>query len=256
VTLRLAGEGAGVQEKVETIACSPGAKDSGDLETGTKTITATAEASGVESADYNTGLTLPKPGDARLLLLRIAARLMATIDSMTAGHLYCRVYVDQQDAEHRLFDEDWTTIGDKLDAIDTHSGALSTIFDLLEDGNAHIFYFFFWVDSGNAVISLVRLWEAVGSKSTMWWNQTVLKVKHTGLMSLYVRVARVGTGTTSFALVKTIDSDLHPYSSASTSTDNPVACVVADDLEISTAGSVATDIHYIDRMSVILRSEQ
>lgn len=84
------------------------------------------------------------------------------IDSFdTAIHLYCRVYVDAQDADHRLFDEDWNSTGAKLDAVDTLVGTKEPIFNLLKDGSAHTF--FFWVDQANdVVISLVQLWEAVG----------------------------------------------------------------------------------------------
>ena len=106
------------QEKIEVITYEPSAKDTGDLESGTKTITATSEATGVGNADYSQALTLPQPGDGRLVVTRIAARLAVTIDSFdVAEHLYCRVYVDTQDANHLLFDTDCNSIRDKLDAV-------------------------------------------------------------------------------------------------------------------------------------------
>ena len=107
------------QEKIGLIEYLPYLENTGDLEAGTKTITATSEATGVANADYSMALTLSKPSDARLVVTRIAARLAVTIDSFdVAEHLYCRVYVDAQDANHRLFDEDWNSIGAKLDAVD------------------------------------------------------------------------------------------------------------------------------------------
>ena len=154
------------QERIETISYYPGTQDTGDLESGTNTITATEEASGTGNADYSSNLALPAPDDVRLIVKRIASRLQVTIDSMTAGHLYCRVYVDQQDTDHRLFDEDWSGSGDNLDVTDTHPESKATIFSLLRDGASHTFYFFFWVDSGSAVISTVELWEGVGQGGT------------------------------------------------------------------------------------------
>jgi hypothetical protein len=160
--LKLAGEGT-VAEHIEKLSYTPGPQDSGDLEAATRTVTAAAEATGPGNADYSRALTLAKPTDARLTVQRIAARLAVTIDSMTAGQLNCRVYVDAQDADHRLLDVSWTGAGAKLAVVDTHSGNLATIFNLLKDGASHTFYFFFWVNTGNAVISLCQLWEGVGT---------------------------------------------------------------------------------------------
>jgi hypothetical protein len=83
------------QERIEAISYMPGLQDSGDLEPGTRTITATTEATGVNVADYHTTLTLAKPDDLRVSVLRIAARVAVTIDNMTAGQLNCRVYAEQ-----------------------------------------------------------------------------------------------------------------------------------------------------------------
>ena len=143
------------QEKVETILYSPGLQNSGDLEAATKTITALAEATGLANADYSKALTLPKPADTRLELERIGSRLSVTIDSFSvATILYCRVYVDAQDAAHRLFDLSWTTTGNQLAGTSTTSG---TLYPLLSDGQSHTFYFFFWVNqANNAVIKIGR----------------------------------------------------------------------------------------------------
>jgi len=180
------------KDKVEAIVYQHLTPTTGDLEAATKTITATSEASGLGNADYSHALTLPKPVDVRLEILKIAARLAVTIDSMTAGHLYCRVYVDAQDADHRLFDEDWDSIEAKLDAVEKTSGI---IFDALSDGNSHTFYFFFWVDSGNAVISKVQLWEVVGQKGTSPAGSPAFRLDYEGEVSIAIRVYVVGSGT-------------------------------------------------------------
>jgi len=127
------------KEKIETISYSPGLQDTGDLETGTHTIVPTTRPA-IGSAQYSTSLTLPKPGDARLAVKRIAARLSVNIAGLgTATNVYLSVRVDVDDADHELFNEDWSSAGAKLDAVDTHSANKATIFNLLKDGAAHTF---------------------------------------------------------------------------------------------------------------------
>jgi len=242
------------QEKIETITYTPSVALTNDLEAETNTITVTSEASGVGNADYSKALTLSKPSDARIIVERIAARLQVTIDSMTAGHLHCRVYVDQQDADHRLFDEDWDSSGDKPDAVDTHSGALSTIFDLLKDGASHTFYFFFWVDSGNAVISAVQLWEGVGTCST--GGCAALAIIHQGFMSISASIGRYGTGTINAARLA-FSGDNHGYISVSGGSTNGVAgLAVVENPDIYLRASVATDIILMTYLLATLRRVQ
>jgi hypothetical protein len=45
-----------MKEKIEVLSYVPGLQDSGDLETGTKTITATAEPAGLGNATYTAAL--------------------------------------------------------------------------------------------------------------------------------------------------------------------------------------------------------
>jgi hypothetical protein len=183
-----------VSEKTALISYKPTtAKNTGDLETATKTITATAEASGTGNADYSAALTMVIPTDSRLSILRYASRLAVTVDSMTATHLYCKVYVDIQDADHLLFSEDITATGPKLDAVDTLVGAKGIIYNLLKDGTAHTFYFFFWVDADNAVLSVVQLWAGPGSCTT-GGAAPVATINYTGMVSFIVIGAVLGTG--------------------------------------------------------------
>ncbi len=185
--------------RVKLISYEPGCKDTGDLEAATKTITATLEASGLVNADYSSAQTLTAPSDARMIVDRIAARLAATIDSLSTGaNLRCRVYVDVQDADHLLFDETWDASGAKLDAVDTHSGALATVFGLLADGTEHTFYYFFWKDAagvGDTVISLVETWYGAGSCRTTaasYGNPlpSSLRIKHQGRLYYSVYFTR------------------------------------------------------------------
>lgn len=238
------------QEKTLELQYSPGVLDSGELEPSTSTITATAEASGLGNADYSKSLTLSSP-DGLLTVLRVASRLAVTIDSMTAGHLYCRVYVDVQDAGHLLFDEDWTSVGSKLDAVDTHSGSLATVFDLLRDGGAHTFYFFLWVDAGNAVVSSVELWAGIGSCSTGWWPAaSCLQINHQGLASYYHYITRIGTGTAGSRIV--FSGDNAYLISPGSEYGHP--CLLLSNHELWVNGTVATDLNYLSKMRLVLRS--
>ena len=247
------------QEKIETTTYAPGLKDSGDLEASTKTVTATSEASGLGNADYSKALTLTAPSDVRLVVKRIAARLSVTIDSFdTATHLYCRVYVAYQDADHKLFDEDWDSIGAKLDAVDTHSAALSTIFDLLKDGAEHTFYFFFWVDqANNAVVSVCQLWETVGSSYTNYDKRTILQLDHQGFANIALYLMRIGTGTPSVVLWNQGGGYYDGFGAGSGyNTRYALPDALIDKPFVAMSGSVASDINYITQMRFTLRSEQ
>jgi len=261
--LKLAGEFELGREKVEFLIYNPGLKNTGDLEAGTNTITPTSEASGTGNADYSCALTLPKPDDVRLVVKRICSRLSVNIAGLgTATHVYCRVYVDAQDADHRLFDEDWTSTGAKLDAVDTHSGSKSTIFNLLKDGQSHTFYFFFWADvADQATVDAVQLWEGVGSCSTSWQNPEYLSLTHTGLVMPMVRQLK-GAGTGSISGQEYMGTTFPTPAGTGnlksfTDTLRPEGVrLVYGGWCVSTFGTVATDILYLVGASFVLRSEQ
>jgi len=251
------------QEKIELITYEPGKQDTGDLEAGTKTITATSEASGLGNADYNASLTLTKPSDARMVVDRIAAKLDVVIDSFgddpAATQMTCRVYVDYEDADHRLFNAVWNDIGTKLQAVDTHSAALATIFALLKDGAAHTFYFFFWVNQGNGVISQVQLWEGVGTCAQS--GVDVITLSHTGLAHTAGSVNKQGTGSAYLlgglvsgnqnkARLFTVQGLLGNAAYANPHFLVPGTCYFL------MLGTVATDLNYIDHIYLVLRSEQ
>lgn len=233
-----------IGEKVELITYNPGYKDTADLEAATKTVTATAEASGVGNADYTKALTFTIPTDARLAIKMMTARLAVTIDSMTATHLYCKVYIDSQDAGHLLFNEDFTSTGAKLDSAEMASGVK---FDALVSGVEHTLYFFFWVDAGNAVISLVQAWEGVGTKQT--YNTKALELTYTGTVSQNAYFTKVGTGTpvlrTDLSGSNTINLGT---SSAALNTFNVYGAVA-----LYILGTVAHDLNYIGNVYYVLR---
>ena len=251
--LKLAGETESRREKIEQIFYAPSLKHSGDLEAGTKTITATAEASGIGNADYSAALTLDVPGDSRLAIQRIAARLSFTLDSMTAGQLNCRVYVDQQDADHLLFDLNWASTGNKLSATTVSSAIKAIIFNALKDGNAHTFYFFFWVDSGNAILSVVQFWENVGIDGGTGGRVSCLRLTFDGLVSILLLATRLGTGS---SVVFGYPQNWWSGGDNIGKDVQPPAQVLYGYYDFCLEGSVATDLVYPSRLTINLRSEQ
>jgi hypothetical protein len=175
----------------ETYTYAPGLQDTGDLESSTKTISATSEPG---TADYTSSLTLPIPTDSRLQIVRIGTRSSIVSDSLNAGctSLRCRIYVDTQDANHLLHDITIASATTTLTTQDLLTGTKDTIYALLKDGNAHSFKFFFWVNSGNAVISLVELFEGVGNTGAS--NTTaILKLVFMGLVTAGFDLRRNGS---------------------------------------------------------------
>ena len=248
-----------VSERIEAITYSPGILDTADLEAATKTITALTEAVGTVNADYNKVLLLPIPSDARLAIKLIASRLAVTIDSFDlATILYCRVYVDTQDEAHRLFDLSWNAIGAKVTSTRLSSGAN---FNLLKNGGNHTFYFFFWVNqANNAIISLVQLWEGVGSNgtNTSLADTDSLEITHIGTISLSGGVSIIGTGnkncliltpatSVDYCRVAAPETSIYIYLKEFISSFNCAVCFW---------GSVATDIICLERIYVRLRSER
>ena len=192
----------GLAERVEHLTYYPGIQDTGDLEPGVHTIVPTARPA-IGAAQYTAALTLADPDDARMEVLRIAARLSVNIAGLgTATTVNCAVRVDVDDAAHELFNESWNAPGAKLAAVDTHAGNLPDIFNLLRDGAAHTFYFLFWADVANqATIDVVELWEAVGTCDIGYWGVEVFRVLHTGFISTNHAFSRQGTGNVSGSII-------------------------------------------------------
>ena len=237
-------------ELMESIYYYPSAKDTGDLEAATKTVTATSEASGLANKDYSYAITLPAPSDSRLTVQRICSRLSVVIDSMTATHAYCRIYVDAQDAEHLLFDKDYTSTGTKLEAVDVLVGTKEAIFNLLKDGSAHTFYFYFWVDAGNAVLSLVKLWECVGTCAT-GVSVSIIKLDYSGMIDFVAGFDKIGTGTVSMTLYDATNSTVALLGSL-THGQSQIR-LTKTGVYVKGLGTVATDMNYFSWCNISLR---
>ena len=239
------------QEKIETIEYQPGLQASGDLEAGTKTITATSKPG---TADYSKALTLSKPSDPRLVIRKIVARLQVTRDSGTSANLYCTVSVDSADGSTDLLFDSVDVQAGNLQVTDLTSGSL---FDLLTDGASHTFYFFFWVDAGDSVISLVQLWEAVGQSSTSAYNSPALALLFEGEVSTAIRFYSVGTGTPALQ----VGLDYHADQNVSFGVVSGTGSVLRETLvwknkAFFIAGTVSTDLNYLEQVRLNLRGVQ
>ncbi len=251
-----------IKEKIELISYSPNLQNSGDLESGAHTIVPTSRPP-ITNAQYSVALTLPKPSDARLEVTRIGCRLSVNITGLgSATHAYCSIRVDVDDSDHELFSEDWTSAGAKLDAVDTHSGAKASIFDLLRNGSAHTFYFLFWADVANqAIIDVVQLWEAVGTNAVLYTFQPVMKLTHTGWLSFSWMPSREGTGA-SGSLISRLNwngvshnSPIVSMSGVNATASSPFNTISYDFVELKMCGAEATDLKYIINAAFLLRNE-
>lgn len=248
-------------EKTSTIRYLPGLRDTADLELATKTITATSEASGVGNADYSKALTMTAPGtmsvpDTRLAIAEMGARLDVTIDSFdTATHLYCRVYVDAQDADHKLFDLDWDSTGAKVSSASLNAATKAVIFALLKDGAEHTFYFFFWVNQAvNAVISVVRVRYGVGLTENVAWT-VVATLDFDGLISIAIAGDKVGAGTDYVVLLPfgdSIGNDIHRGSVADIMKD---PCVVVSDPSVMLYTNTAADLIVVTALTIVMLNQ-
>ena len=241
------------KEKIENITAfigyHAGALTSGDLIPTTLTITATAEPAVADlSKEYRLGNIVWTGWDNRLEILRTAARVSLNITSMTATHLYCRVYVDVQDADHRLFDLDIIATGEKLAAEVTHSASKTTIFNLVKDNSLHTYYFFFWVDAGNAVMDNAEFWHGVGNKGTNW-SEAALRLNFAGFIHYSLLTEAIGTGTPNIGLG--FKNACHNYYSAA---GYDLALIDGADLEMHI--TVNTSILYLRNFYVTLRTEK
>lgn len=253
---------------IERIAYLPYRKDSTDLEAATKTISATAEASGLPSADYNAALTINQPADARLAVLSIAARLSVTIDSDDGAHdLRCRVYVDLQDADHLICDLTCTTTGNQLSAQSMTAAVKPILFALLNNGAAHTFYFYFWSPGNHSpVISVVQLWEAVGTNLCVGCGTPIIAftpLTHCEVqLRLYHLKCGAGTNVLGFFLGGDTGTGygnfaLHETGLIQESSSGITGCTqmlpAAWPLSLNFTGSLTTDIHHIFGMSLIVK---
>lgn len=179
--LALAGENT-TTERIEPISYEPGgAQDSGNLEAGTSSITATTRPG---SPNYTAVLTVPAPGDDRVQVVRLGLRVAITIDAITAGSLSYAVAVNGADR----------TTG-SLTGTGTHTVAVDLTPGQFSLGVSSTVTVYLWVDSGNATLSACEVWLGVGTCSNDYFGQECLTLAHRGLASCSSRLAAAGAST-------------------------------------------------------------
>lgn len=153
---------------MESLVCKDLVVDTQDMEAATRTISATAEASGLASADYHYHGAFGTPADARVAIRNLISVLFLTIDSDDGTHdLRARVYIDAQDTDHMMFDVTCSATGVQNSYQSLNSSTLATIFNLIKDGTTHTYYVYFWSPGNHSpVISLVNVYAACGSNNT------------------------------------------------------------------------------------------
>lgn len=219
--------------KIDTIIYNPGLQNSGDLENSIKNITATSKPG---TADYSVNLTTNDVTDTRLKVKRLCQRLLVHIDSFggvpAATKLYYSVEVNGVERASAEF---------------TAAGADNPIsWDLTEGqfnlGVNNSIQVFLWVDQGNAVISLVQLWQGVGTCTT-GWSAFPLEIEHSGLAQVSANFTRVGSGSCGCQFMP-----LGSTASMSESLQADIASnigLINQTFVIRIKGSVTTDLNYI-----------
>jgi hypothetical protein len=250
----------------ETVSYAPGLITSGDLEAATKTITATSEGA---VADYTSALTLPMgctvngvakvigTTETRLQIMRIGTRSSITPDSFNAGctSLRCRIYVDTQDANHLLQDITIASAANALTVADCLVGTREVIFNLLKDNAAHNFLFFFWVNSGNAVLSVVQVWEtSLGGTGIISWA-TCASLTHVGLINIEWYANRLGTGTDVFSFTERTTTIYNYTGVSAVNTGTTLFRMSSGILYLRAYSPVAGDLMYITEIIFSLRSD-
>lgn len=244
--------------KYDTITYQPYLQTTNDLIAAVDNIAVVAKPA---NAQYSAALALPAPSDARLAVLMITARLSATIDAFNVGaaHLYVQCYVDDPTgllAARQLFNLDLVApAGNNLAVQSTQVGNKETIFNLLKDGGAHTFYFFLWVDAGNVNISLLQLWEAVGSSSNnaQYVGQALKLQNFIGTMQWGGTWDVIGTGAVNYA---SWDGVVNIRYTPGTYNWAYLTVVASGVWYFCFGSSVVTDIGYVYEIQIRLRSEQ
>jgi len=231
-------------EKIEAIIYNPGLQDSGDLEAGARTITATSKPT---VADYAVNLTTPNVPDTRVVVRRLCQRLNIHIDSIggvpPATKLNYSIVVNTTERAVGEF----TGVGaDNIISWDATEGQFN-----LESANT--IEVFLWVDAGNAVVSVCQLWQGVGTCTT-GWSSFPFEIKHSGLAQVSANFSRIGSGSigchlmplgTSSAMSESLQDDISSKIS-----------IVKGSFAIRLKGSIASDLNYISVFNVGLSNVQ
>jgi hypothetical protein len=221
------------KERTDAIIYSPGLQNSGDLESSTKNITVTSKPG---TPDYGANLTTIDVPDARLKVKRLCQRLLVHIDSFGGVPAATKLYYSLEVNGVERASGEFTTAGaDNPVSWDLTEGQ----FNLGVNNSIQVFL---WVDQGNAVVSLVQLWQAVGTCTT-GWSAFPLEIEHSGLAQVSANFTRVGSGSPSCHLIS-----LGTSSSMSESLQSDISSRISifyNNPAIRLKGTAVTDMNYI-----------
>jgi hypothetical protein len=230
------------QNKIETITYIPSLQDSGNLEVATKSITATSKPG---SAGYSVNLTTTDVNDSRVIVRRLCQRLNIHIDSFggapPATKLYYSVAVN---GSERVTGEFNLSNADNFISWDLTLGQFNL-------GSANAINVYLWVDQGNAIISLIQLWQGVGS-CTNGWSSYPLEIACTGLVQVSANFTRVGSGSSSCHFMPSGYSV--PISELLQSDISSKLSIVNGICSFRIKGSVTSDLNYFSNLNAGLYS--
>lgn len=171
--------------RYEYISYAPLLQDSGDLEAATKTISATTEQAG---ADYTAAITIPAPPDPRLAVLAIGGQLNVTIDSFGGGGTTLNYRVKRAGVSVSTGTlEAAAGVGAKVVSWET--------LNPVGLGTPQTYTVYLWVNAGTCVISISRLYVAVGSGAIGTSGlRSCLSITHTGMVMMGGQTSRQGVG--------------------------------------------------------------
>jgi hypothetical protein len=245
MALRLLGDGV-VQRGVSSVVYSPGLADSGDLEPGTRSVSATSRP---PSPDYSANLTLPAPPDPRLQVLRLGLRVRVNIagwgGNPAATTLFYAVRVNGSD---RLSGS-WTTTGTQTVADDLPMGSFNL-------GPPNLVELFLWADRGFVDVTLAQFWLAVGSRQTAGnLSGGVLQLQHRGLLSLAAQVDVAGGGSPSLAVAhpQLLTAELALVQGVAARLRVPA--LLAENPLLLCYGTLASDLNYLRSLAVAFEEQ-
>jgi hypothetical protein len=225
------------QEKIDTIIYTPSLQDSGNLVTDTDVITATSKPA---TADYSADLITSNPSDFRLKVRRLCQRINIHIDSFQGDPAATKLcYSIEVNGIERASGEF------------TAAGADNPVaWDLTDEqfnlGNANTIEVFLWIDRGTAEISVVELWQGVGTCTT-GWSSFPIEVDHKGLAQVSANFTRIGTGNPGLHLLP-----LGSSTSISESLQNDISSKLSifNNATFRLRGTISTDINYLNIINI------
>lgn len=259
----------------EFVEFLPTVADTGDLEAGTKVVTAASQPA---VADYSAAtFAIGQPSDARLVIKRLCARLGLTVSLITAPATLLNYVVSIDDptglvADNQLLTGSFNTATANLITEDIHAASKASLFALLNDGLNHTVYVFLWTNNiaGSVSVTLAQLQMGISTNNTGASSANAVELMRftdaNKKVSIAAATARFGSGNYA---VSTWITPISGYSTLSsrriqsmTPTPSPSFNFTSIQLfpishAISLGGygvSVSTDLTYINSVGVLVSS--